>query len=139
MSSSDEGVQLAAVCALMNVAHSDPKAAAAIRDSDGLKPLVTFLTCANVEIQIASANTLLGCSRNEANKTGIRELGGIEQLLKMLPNTNPRDAQAAAVATLAYLTLNEDDARVLVRLQGGLKKLQALLYANDPILQASGA
>ena len=55
----------------------------------------------------------------------------------MLPFTNPRDAQAAAVSCLAYLTLNEDDARVLLRLQGGLKKLQALLYANDPMLQAS--
>ena len=139
MASTDEGVQLAAICALVNIAHSDPKAAAAIRDCDGLKPLVAFLVSANVAIQIAAANTLLGCSRNEANKTVLRELGAIEQLLKMLPFTNPRDAQAAAVATLAYLTLNEDDSRVLVRLQGGLKKLQALLYANDPLLQAHAA
>ena len=57
----------------------------------------------------------------------------------MLPSTNARDAQAAAVAALAYLTLNEDEARVLLRLQGGMKKLQALLYASDPLLQAHAA
>ena len=139
MSSADEGVQLAAISAIMNVANSDPKAAAAIRDAEGLKPLVGFLGAANVQIQVAAASALLGCSRNEANKTILRELGAIEALLKMLPFTNARDAQAAAVATLAYLTLNEDDSRVLLRLQGGLKKLQALLYANDPLLQAHSA
>ena len=130
MTSLDEGVQLAAISALCNVAHSDPKAAAAIRDADGLKPLVAFLGSANTKIQVASASTILGCSRNESNKTVLRELGAIEALLKMTPFSNPRDAQAAAVATLAYLTLNEDEARVLLRLQGGLKKLHALLYAK---------
>ena len=139
MSSADEGVELAAICATMNVANSDPKAAAAIRDADGLKPLVAFLTSANEKIQIAACTALLGCSRNEANKSLIRELGAIELLLKMLPFTNPRDAQAAAVATLTFLTLNEDDARILLRLQGGMKKLQQLLYANDPLLQAHAA
>lgn len=139
MTSQDEGVQLAAISAIMNVANSDPKAAAAIRDAEGLKPLVAFLTSANVPIQVAACTALLGCSKNEANKTILRELGAIDLLLKMLPFTNTRDAQAAAVATLAYLTLNEDDARVLLRLQGGLKKLQALLYANDPMLQAHSA
>ena len=139
MSSRDEEVQLAAISAVMNVAHSDPKAAASIRDADGLRPLVTFLTAANVQIQIAACTALLGCSKNEANKTLIRELGAIDLLLKMLPFTNARDAQAAAVACLAFLTLNEDDARILLRLQGGMRKLQALLYANDPILQSHAA
>ena len=139
MTSSDEGVQLASISAVMNVAHSDPKAAAAIRDAEGLKPLVAFLTSANVQIQIASCTAILGCSKNEANKSILRELGAIDLLLKMLPFTNARDAQAAAVATLACLTLNEDEARVLLRLQGGMKKLQALLYANDPLLQAHAA
>jgi len=139
MSSADEGVELAAISAIMNVANSDPKAAAAIREAEGLKPLVAFLTHDNQQIQIGACTALLGCSRNEANKTIIRELGAIELLIKMLPATNPRDAQAAAVATLAYLTLNEDEARVLLRLQGGMKKLQALLYANDPLLQAHAA
>ena len=138
-SSIDEEVQLAAISAIMNVAHSDPKAAAAIRDADGLKPLVSFLTASNPQVQIAACTALLGCSKNEANKTMIRELGAIELLLKMLPFTNQRDSQAAAVACLAYLTLNEDDARILVRLQGGMKKLQALLYANDPLLQSHAA
>ena len=72
MTSKDEAVQLAAILALCNVANSDPKAAAAIRDADGLKPLVNFLGSANVKIQIASASTLLGCSRNEMNKTVLR-------------------------------------------------------------------
>jgi hypothetical protein len=139
MTSLDEGVQLAAVSAVMNVANSDPKAAAAIRDAEGLKPLVAFLTSANVAIQVAACTALLGCSKNEANKTILRELGTIDLLLKMLPFTNTRDAQAAAVATLSFLTLNEDEARVLLRLQGGMKKLQALLYANDPMLQAHSA
>ena len=123
----------------MNIASSDPKAAAAIRDAEGLKPLVAFLTSANEALQIASATALLGCSTNETNKSVLRELGAIDLLLKMLAFTNPRDAQAAAVATLAHLTLNEDESRVLLRLQGGLKKLQALLYANDPLLQAHAA
>ena len=136
MTSSDPEVQLAAVSAIMNVANSDPKAAAAIRDAEGLKPLVAFLGSSSEAIQIAAATAILGCSRNEANKSILRELGAIEALLKMLPETCARDAQAAAVASLKYLTLNEDDARVLLRLHGGMKRLQALLYNNDPLLQA---
>ena len=136
MSSSDQEVQLSALCAIMNVANSDPKAAAAIRDGDGLKPLVAFLGSENSKLQIAACTALLGCSRNEANKTLICELNAIEALLKMLPFDNPRDSQAAAVATLAYLTLNEDDARILLRLQGGMKKLQACPTKADQTLEA---
>ena len=47
MPSADLGVQLASVCALMNVAQNDPKAPAAIRDADGLRPLVAFLGSAD--------------------------------------------------------------------------------------------
>ena len=140
MASKDESVQLAAICAARSLAHSDPKAAAAIRDADGFKPLLSFLASKNTDIQVSACQCVLGCSRNEANKTILREMGAITLLLKMLPaSTNGRDAQAAAVHTLAYLTLNEDEARVLLRLQGGMEKLQKLLRAPDPLIQAHAA
>ena len=90
-------------------------------------------------VQVAAGVAIQGCSRNETNKTLLREFGAIEALLKMLPFSNARDAQASAVGALSFLTLNEDEARVLLRLQGGIKKLQALLYADDPLLQANAA
>ena len=139
MTSADESVQLAAICAIKECAHSDPKAPAAIRDADGLKPLVAFLSSSNSAIQIAACNAILGCSRNEANKTVLREMNAITLLLKMLPPTNARDAQAAAVATLSFLCLNEDDARILLRLQGGMGKLQKLTLTRDPLLQQHAA
>eukprot|EP00966_Prymnesium_polylepis_P113737 2629496-Prymnesium_polylepis.1 len=40
LASNDIGVKLASVCAIMNVVGSDLKSAAAIRDAEGLAPLV---------------------------------------------------------------------------------------------------
>ena len=50
-----------------------------------------------------------------------------------------RNAQAASLGALANLCLNEDEARVLLRLQGGLRKLQPLLFAADALLQTKCA
>ncbi len=129
----------------MNLAISDPKSAAAIREAEGLRPLVHFLKSASPETTTSAALTLEACAINESNKTLLREFGAIEELLAVVSNAEPgaaggqRDAQAAALGALANLCLNEDEARVLLRLQGGLRKLQPILFATDDLLQAKAA
>ena len=116
----DPAVKAAAAGVLMNVCATSSRCRSELAYSGLLRQLLDQI--------VASTATDAIMGEAEVRKNA---LGALNNLML--------DAQAAAVATLAYLTLNEDDARVLVRLQGGLKKLQALLYANDPILQASGA
>ena len=131
--------QLAAVCALMNVAGNDLKAAAAIRDADGLQPLVHFVQSDDPRLHVAAATALIGCALNETNKSLLRDLGAIEALLRLCSAGMHRDAHAAAVAGLANLMQNEDDSIVRLRLQGGLKKLQSLLYSGDLNIQGKTA
>ena len=145
MASLDPRVQFCAVSATMNVAIYDPKAAAAIREAEGLRPLVYFLGSGSPETATSAALTVEACAVNESNKTLLRELGAIEALLAMASQAEPgaaggqRNAQAAALGALANLCLNEDEARVLLRLQGGLRKLQPLLFATDELLQSKAA
>ena len=81
MASLDPRVQFCAVSATMNLAVSDPKSAAAIREADGLRPLVYFLTTASAETATSAALTIEACARNESNKTLLREMGAIEVTL----------------------------------------------------------
>jgi len=139
LASKDTDVKVAVVCAIMNVVGSDLKAAAAIRDADGLQRLVDFLGSDDKRLHTPAANALINCARNETNKTLLREMGAIEALLRLCSREFHRDAQAAAVSCLANLMQNEDEARVRLRLRGGLKKLQALLCTNDLTIQARTA
>jgi len=81
MASLDPRVQFCAVSATMNLAVSDAKSAAAIREADGLRPLVYFLTTASAETATSAALTIEACARNESNKTLLREMGAIEVTL----------------------------------------------------------
>ena len=128
MASTDLDAQHAAMAAIMNVCTHDPKAAAAIREAEGLRPLVHFLSSAAPLTRAAAAVAVEKCAANEANKELLRELGAIEPLLQMLSGAPGVDVLSSALGALCSMCHGQDEARQLVRLQGGLRRVLPLLY-----------
>ena len=128
MASTDLDAQHAAMAAIMNVCTHDPKAAAAIREAEGLRPLVHFLSSAAPLTRAAAAVAVEKCAANEANKELLRELGAIEPLLQMLSGAPGVDVLSSALGALCSMCHGQDEARQLVRLQGGRRRVLPLLY-----------
>ena len=133
MGAPDPNVQLVSISALLNVTESDPKMAAAMREAEGLPAVAGMLTSECRELRVAAARVVAGCAKNETNKSILREIGVTEPLIGMLAHTAAEDEHSAALSALVELAQNEDEASVLIRLQGGLKRLRQLLYCDDPV------
>lgn len=129
----DDGVRLSAVRALRNCALSDAKTAAAVREADGLPPLVRFLSHTAAPMRISAAFVVEHCAHNETNKTILREEGAIEALVKMLYHEQGVDEHVASLGAIVELLTNEEEAVTLLRLHGGLRRLQPLLYKDDSL------
>ena len=119
-----------AAAALRNLTHNNPQNQDAIRDANGVVPLIGLLSQGAVSGAASrAADALGGLARNthRANQIAIREAGGIEQLVSLLRAEPIGEAATKAAGALKHLAFAYSANREAIREAGGIEPLVALL------------
>ena len=119
-----------AAAALRNLTHNNTQNQDAIRDANGVVPLIGLLAQgASSNAASRAADALGGLARNthRANQIAIREAGGIEQLVALLSAEPIGEAATKAAGALKHLAFAYSANREAIREAGGIEPLVTLL------------
>jgi len=145
-----------AASALRNLTHNNEKNQDAIRDADGVRPLIGLLShrapCESSpsgsgpsSAASRAADALGGLARNthRVNQMAIRDAGGIEQLVALLHEQPIGEAATKAAGALKHLAFAYSANREAIREAGGIEPLVALLElrrdAEEDVMIIAGA
>lgn len=126
-----------ALTVLRNTAARSHASRDAIRDAQGLLPMVVLLGAGpEREVTCLAAGALRNLARNhEGNRTAIREAGAVAPLIWLLDAGPQREVTAHACAALTNLAYHNSGTCELMRTAGGggcIKPLVRLLLASEP-------
>ena len=145
-----------AASALRNLTHNNEKNQDAIRDADGVRPLIGLLShrapCESSpsgsgpsSAASRAADALGGLARNthRVNQMAIRDAGGIEQLVALLHEQPIGEAATKAAGALKHLAFAYSANREAIREAGGIEPLVSLLElrrdAEEDVMIIAGA
>ena len=145
-----------AASALRNLTHNNEKNQDAIRDADGVRPLIGLLShrapCESSpsgsgpsSAASRAADALGGLARNthRVNQIAIRDAGGIEQLVALLHEQPIGEAATKAAGALKHLAFAYSANREAIREAGGIEPLVSLLElrrdAEEDVMIIAGA
>ncbi|KAJ4459498.1 putative vacuolar protein 8 [Paratrimastix pyriformis] len=125
----NEAVQENAAGALWNCAV-DATNKTAIRELDGLPPLIALLRSTNEAVLENASGALWNCAAVGENRVALRKLGGLEPLVALLrsPNESVQENAAGAIRNCAI----NDQNKVAIRELGGLEVVVSLLEGARP-------
>ncbi|MBP6919002.1 MAG: HEAT repeat domain-containing protein [Legionellaceae bacterium] len=107
----------------------------AIREAQGIPPLIALLVDSDKEVRLAAARALNDLAHNDTNKDAIRKAQGIPPLIALLTDGVVRQRTAEALWHLALNATNQD----AIRKAQGIPPLIALLRCDCPHVKQKAA
>jgi vacuolar protein 8 len=124
-------VELAAAAALWNIGAGGSANLAAIRQAEGLAPLVRLLRSGEAAVQLKAAGALAELACDHACGRDIGRLGGVALLLPLLAGDADVPVQLEAATCVSRLVEVGENQQQLLQMAGGVAALEELRLSRS--------